>query len=70
LLDWNFPTGFDRGFPKIDILVHDNEIVVQAAIPGIKKEDLDVTINNQTITIRASNNEEKKQIFSPRDNAG
>ena len=61
LLDLNLPTGFDRGFPKIDILDHDNEIEVQAALPGIKKEDLDVTINNQTITIRASNKEEKKR---------
>jgi HSP20 family protein len=60
LLDWNFPAGFDRGFPKIDILDHDNEIEVQAALPGIKKEDLDVTINNQTITIRTSTKEEKK----------
>lgn len=61
LLDWNFPAGFDRGFPKIDILDHDNEIEVQAALPGIKKEDLDVTINNQTITIRTSTKEEKKE---------
>jgi HSP20 family protein len=75
LLDWNFPTGFDRGFPKVDIIDHDNEIEVQAALPGVKKEDLEVTINNQTITIRTSTKEEKKrrgkrQIFSPRDNAG
>ena len=61
LLDLNFPTGFDRGFPKIDILDHDNEIEVHAALPGIKKEDLDVTINNQTITIRTSTKEEKKE---------
>ena len=61
LLDWNFPAGFDIGFPKIDILDHDNEIEVQAALPGIKKEDLDVTINNQTITIRTSTKEEKKE---------
>ncbi|MDD5323198.1 MAG: Hsp20/alpha crystallin family protein [Methylococcales bacterium] len=61
LLDWNFPAGFDSGFPKVDILDHDNEIEVQAALPGIKKEDLDVTINNQTITIRTSTKGEKKE---------
>ncbi len=61
LLEWNFPAGFDRGFPKVDILDHDNEIEVQAALPGVKKEDLDVSINNQTITIRTSTKEEKKQ---------
>jgi HSP20 family protein len=61
LLDWNFPTGFERGFPKVDIIDHDNEIEVQAALPGVKKEDLDVSINNQTITIRTSTKEEKKE---------
>ena len=60
LLDFNFPAGFERGLPKIDILDHDNEIEVQAVLPGIKKEDLDVTINNQTLTIRTSTKEEKK----------
>jgi HSP20 family protein len=61
LLDWNFPTGFERGLPKVDIIDHNNEIEVQAALPGVKKEDLEVTINNQTITIRTSTKEEKKE---------
>ncbi len=30
-------------------------------MPGVKKEDLDVSINNQTITIRTSTKEEKKE---------
>jgi HSP20 family protein len=55
------PAGFDRGFPKVDIIDHDNEIEVWAALPGVKKEDLDVSINNQTITIRTSAKEEKKE---------
>jgi HSP20 family protein len=75
LLDLNFPAGFDRGFPKVDILDHDNEIEVQAALPGVKKEDMDVTINNQTITIRTSTKEEKKKkkkasIFAVRSRGG
>ncbi|MDD5322035.1 MAG: Hsp20/alpha crystallin family protein [Methylococcales bacterium] len=61
LMDWNFPAGLERGFPKVDIIDHDNEIEVQAALPGVKKEDLDVSISNQTITIRTSTKEEKKE---------
>jgi HSP20 family protein len=34
---------------------------VQAALPGVKKEDVDVTINNQIITIRTSTKAEKKE---------
>ncbi len=61
-LDWNIPSiGREKGFPKVDIIDHDNEIEVQAALPGVKKEDLDVTINNQTITIRTTTKEEKKE---------
>lgn len=61
LLDWNFPIGLERGFPKVDILDHDNEIEVQAELPGVKKDDLDVSISNQTMTIRATTKEEKTE---------
>ena len=60
LLDLGSPGGLEKGFPKVDIIDHDHEIEVQAALPGVKKEDMDVSINNQTITIRASTKEEKK----------
>ena len=64
--DWNLPAfgGFnalEKGFPKVDIIDQPNEIEVRAALPGVKKEDLDVTISNQSITIRASTREEKKE---------
>lgn len=63
LLDWNTPALNlpELNFPKVDILDHDNDIEVQAALPGVKKEDLDVSINNQTITIRTTSKEEKKE---------
>lgn len=63
LFDWNFPSmsTLEKTFPKVDIIDHDNELEVQAALPGVKKEDLDVTITNQTITIRTSTKEEKKE---------
>lgn len=62
LFDWNFPARFERaGFPKVDIIDHDNELEVHAELPGVKKEDLDVSIHNQSITIRAVTKEEKKE---------
>lgn len=61
LLDWNLPTGLESKLPKVDIIDHDNEVEVNAALPGVKKEDLDVSITNQTITIRTSTKEEKKE---------
>jgi len=61
LLDWNMPTLSEFNLPKVDILDHDNEIEVRAALPGVKKEDLDVTVTNQSITIRSTTKEEKKE---------
>jgi HSP20 family protein len=65
LFDRNFPSSamgsWETSFPKVDIIDHDNELEVKAALPGIKKEDLDVSINNQTITIRTTTKEEKKE---------
>jgi HSP20 family protein len=61
LLDLNMPTLSEISVPRVDILDHDNDIEVQAALPGVKKEDLEVSINNQTITIRTSTKKEKKE---------
>jgi HSP20 family protein len=59
-MDWNMPTLQEISFPRVDILDHDNDIEVQAALPGVKKEDLEVSVTNQTITIRSCTKEEKK----------
>jgi len=54
-----FPFGSEQ--PKVDIFDKDDEIEIQAALPGVKKEDLEVTMTNQTITIRASRKQEEKK---------
>ena len=63
LFDWNLPMSRleQGGFPKVDIIDHENEIEVQAELPGVKKEDLDVSIHNQSVCIRATTKEEKKE---------
>jgi len=61
LLDWNIPALPEISLPKVDILDHDNDIEVKAALPGVKKEDLEVSVTNQTITIRSCTKEEKKE---------
>jgi len=61
LLDLNMPTLPEISVPRVDILDHTDDIEVQAALPGVKKEDLEVSVTNQTITIRSSTKEEKKE---------
>ena len=61
LLDWNTPNLSPTSFPRVDILDHDQSIEVQAALPGVKKEDVSVSIHHQTITISTTSKEEKKE---------
>jgi HSP20 family protein len=62
LVDWNFsPVTSERGIPKVDIVDYPDRIEVQAALAGINKDDLEVTINNQSITIRASTKKETEE---------
>ncbi|MDH3688024.1 MAG: Hsp20/alpha crystallin family protein [Gammaproteobacteria bacterium] len=49
--------------PAIDVIEKDGEYLVRAELPGVKKEDLDVSIQDGVLTINAQSkyeNEEKK----------
>ena len=54
-------------WPKVDVLDKNDAIVVRAEIPGIKKEDLDVTIAGDRLTLEAKREfeerEEKEDFF-------
>ncbi len=61
LPDWSTSVLSPTSFPRVDIIDHDQAIEVQAALPGVKKEEVNVSIHHQTITIRTSSKEEKKE---------
>ena len=51
-------------FPKVDIIDKDDKLVVRADVPGIKKEDLEITISGDRLIIEAKREfeeEEKKE---------
>jgi HSP20 family protein len=58
----SFPFGVIRGLPStngggrfnlpVDVYASDNEIAVIAAVPGIEPDDIELTINQNTVTIR------------------
>jgi HSP20 family protein len=64
--DWGeFGENFEV-WPKIDILDKEDAIVVRAEMPGVKKEDLEVTIAGDRLTLEAKREfeeEEKKEDF-------
>jgi HSP20 family protein len=55
------PTLIEGRVPRVDVVDRDHEIIVKAELPGVKKEDLDVTVGNNSITIRAKSSYESKE---------
>jgi HSP20 family protein len=47
------PTGQPTpGAPRLDVLEKDNTLIVKAELPGVKKEDVQVELDNGTLVIK------------------
>jgi HSP20 family protein len=46
--------------PAVDIREEDQQFVVQADVPGVDPNDIEVTLENNTLTIRGERKEEKE----------
>ena len=47
--------------PRIDILNRDEDILVRAEVPGVNKDDLDISLTENTITIQGSTDRQEKE---------
>lgn len=50
--------GWDEGTLPVDISEAEGKLVVRASLPGFKKEDIDVQVNDGVLSIKAEHNEE------------
>ena len=66
-----FSTNLTRGFgeegigrgawnPSVDIYENKDQIVLEAELPGMKREDFDLSVENNAITLRGERQFEKK----------
>ena len=66
-VSWEWPrhveamTRFEGRMPKVDLVDTESEIVVRAELPGVSKDDLEVTLAEGTVTIEAHTTAEKKE---------
>ena len=60
---WELPglSELDLQMPRVDVLDKGKKLVVRAEVPGVKKENVDVTVSDHALTLRASTREEKKE---------
>jgi HSP20 family protein len=47
--------------PKLDIVERDNEVVVRAELAGVDKKDIDVSVTDNTITIKGCTKKESRE---------
>lgn len=54
----NYNTGIT--LPAVNVLDNAEEYIVEMAVPGLKKSDFDINLDNQLLTISASLNEQRE----------
>lgn len=47
--------------PRVDVVDRGKELVLRAEIPGVAKEDLKISLTDQTVTIRGETHKEAKE---------
>ena len=57
LLTWDMGEGF---FP-VDLYETDDEVVVNASLPGVKAEDVEIAVTGDTLTIKGETREEHEE---------
>jgi HSP20 family protein len=58
--------ALDVGLPPIDLIDHENELVLRAELPGVKKDEIDLTLTNDSLAIvveRKAKEEHKEDRF-------
>jgi HSP20 family protein len=66
------PVGIDgvSAMPAIDMYQTKNDVVVKATLPGLKAEDVHITITGETLTLRGEykrDNEQKETTYHIRE---
>jgi HSP20 family protein len=60
--DWpRFESSFAEALPPVDVVDRDNEVLVRAEIPGIAREDLEVSVSDDTLTIKGQSRREEEK---------
>ena len=64
---WDWPSWSELAapledkLPRVDVIDRDEEVVVRAEVPGVDKDNLEVTLSANTITIKGSTRHEEKE---------
>jgi HSP20 family protein len=57
--DWMSPLK-NVNIPTTDVYTKDNELIVEAHLPNFHQEDIDIQVNDNTLTIQAERHEKEE----------
>ncbi len=64
-MDWpefaHLKPPFEGKTPSVDIIERDAEIVVKAELPGVDKDDIDISVTERSVSIKGSTSHEEKE---------
>jgi HSP20 family protein len=58
---WPFANGRQAPLPTIDVSETDTEMTVEAELPGVEEQDIDVTVADNLLTIKGEKKQEKEE---------
>jgi len=58
---WPFANGRDMSMPQIDVSETEGEITIEAELPGVDENDIDVTVSDNLLTIKGEKKQEKEE---------
>lgn len=59
---WDRPFGEPQAFgPSVDVIDRDDEVLVRAEVPGYNKEDIEVAVSGNALTLKGETRTEEKQ---------
>jgi len=57
----HLPAPFKGRTPHVNVVDRDNEVYIKAELPGIDKDDIDISVTGNSVTIKAETREEEKE---------
>lgn len=55
------PAAYRGAGPKVDVVDQEKEIMVRAEVPGVNREDLEVSVTDNAVTLRGCTRHEEKE---------
>lgn len=61
VMDWTPDGGLYEGIIPVDVYQTDDDVVIKATAPGIKPDELDISVTSDSVTLRVEISEEHEE---------